>query len=75
MGNITVSEVLKLVEQLSAEEQSELIERLRARLAEPPDGDPLAAMDGMFDDDLPNLSEEVNQTLEAFYRDRYGRSD
>jgi hypothetical protein len=36
--------------------------------------DPLAAMDGMFDDDITDLSTTVRETMDAYYRKKYGSS-
>jgi hypothetical protein len=35
----------------------------------------LDAMCGMFDDDVTDLSSTVRETMDAFYREKYGRSD
>ena len=34
--------------------------------------DSLAAMDGMFDDDVPDLSATVRETMASFYKREYG---
>ncbi len=34
-----------------------------------------AAMDGMFSDDVPDLSSSVRDTMSDYYRKKYGRSD
>jgi hypothetical protein len=47
---------------------SDLIDLYTAR-------DPLMMMDGMFDDDLTDLSTTVRETMETFYKNKYGRSD
>ena len=49
-------------------------ERPSTEPAEPP-SDPLADMDGMFDDDITDLSTTVRATMAAFYREKYGRPD
>lgn len=35
----------------------------------------LRAMAGMFDDDVTDLSETVRETMDAYYRKKYGDSD
>lgn len=60
---------------------SDLIERYDAQ----PEGgqsgvgqpflDPLAAMEGMFDDDVTDLSTTVDRTMAAYYGSKYGRAD
>jgi hypothetical protein len=35
----------------------------------------LAAMDGMFDDDVTDLSTSVRETMSAYYQKKYGNSD
>ncbi len=35
----------------------------------------LAAMDGMFDDDIADLSTTVRETMSAYYQKKYGDSD
>ena len=35
----------------------------------------LAAMDGMFDDDVTDLSTTVRETMAAYYQKKYGDSD
>ena len=37
--------------------------------------DPLAAMDGMFDDAITDLSTTVRETMHRYYQDKHGRSD
>jgi len=37
--------------------------------------DPLAAMDGMFDDDITDLSTTVRETMQSFYQARHDRID
>ena len=37
--------------------------------------DPFDAMCGMFDDPVTDLSETVRETMEEFYRKRYGTDD
>lgn len=36
--------------------------------------DALMAMDGMFDDDVTDLSSTVRETLDEYYRKKYGSS-
>lgn len=40
-----------------------------------PNIDPFEAMCGMFDDPITDLSETVRETMEEFYRKRYGTDD
>lgn len=35
--------------------------------------DSLAAMDGMFDDDVADLSTTVRETMDTYYQKKYGR--
>jgi len=35
----------------------------------------LAAIDGMFDDDVTDLSSTVRETMSAYYQKKYGNSD
>ncbi|HMN14035.1 MAG TPA: hypothetical protein PKD55_17095 [Bellilinea sp.] len=37
--------------------------------------DALDAMDGAFDDPVTDMSTSIRETLNAYYRDKYGRSD
>lgn len=37
--------------------------------------DAFAAMDGMFDDDVPDLSSSVRETMSDYYRKKHGRAD
>ena len=36
---------------------------------------PLTAMDGMFEDEITDLSTTVRETMAKFYKARYGRTD
>jgi hypothetical protein len=37
--------------------------------------DAFAAMEGMFDDDVPDLSSSVRDTMSGYYQKKYGRLD
>ena len=37
--------------------------------------DPLNALIGMFDDDITDMSSTVRETMDAYYRRKYGSSD
>lgn len=40
-----------------------------------PSNDALDAMLGMFDDDVTDMSSTVRETMDAYYRQKYGRPD
>ena len=40
----------------------------------PPEHDPLDDFIGAFDDDVPDISSTVRETMEAYYRQKYGNS-
>jgi hypothetical protein len=63
-----VEEVLAdLVEQYEAQSEVSTTDEERAKAR--------AEMEGMFDVDITDLSTTVNETMEAYYRNKYGRSD
>jgi hypothetical protein len=63
-----VEEVLAdLVAQYESQSETHATDEDRAKA--------LAEMAGMFDVDITDLSTTVNETMEAYYRNKYGRSD
>jgi hypothetical protein len=55
---------------------SDLVAQYEARSAESLSRtEALAAMKGMFDDEVTDLSSTVRETMSDYYRNKYGRSD
>ena len=55
----------------ASEEAQALLDKYRQRAAET---DPLEAFIGFFDDDITDMSTTVRETLDNYYRKRYGDS-
>ncbi|MBN2304511.1 MAG: hypothetical protein JXQ72_08550 [Anaerolineae bacterium] len=80
MGALVISDDLAERLQALAQRENRSVDAVLSDLLDQYDRtdpltDPLDAMDGMFGDDVTDLSVTVRSTMEAFYRDKYGRSD
>jgi hypothetical protein len=60
-----LSDLVAQYEARGAESSSQNLSRTEA----------LAAMKGMFDDEVTDLSSTVRETMSDYYRNKYGRSD
>ena len=63
--------------QAIAQRENRSVEDVLASLLEmyTAQSDALDAMDGVFDDPVTDMSTTIRETMDAYYRDRYDRSD